>query len=240
VRAIDALTADQIERIYELTARAAQHLAEWNVADATAAARITTMRREWPEVASMLTPDALLAVKPLDRLVKLCGQYSIDTQELFLAMILEPFGELIDSLTSCMATPFAPRIDPQMTCNDLSRHIADDWAWACEIDFAAKQNCAQFWYVSEEKQEPRLGNRHEEDGADLESPLDVARQVKALSAELDGAKGNVAQFLASHPHHRSAVRPKSDRWTRITLAQGAPLFDELDNADNWWLPTFAA
>jgi hypothetical protein len=30
--------------------------------------------------------------------------------------------------------------------------------------------------------------------------------------------------------------PKSDRWTRITLAQGAPLFDELDNADDWWLP----
>ena len=34
--------------------------------------------------------------------------------------------------------------------------------------------------------------------------------------------------------------PKSDRWTRITLAQGAPLFDELDSADDWWLPTFAA
>ncbi len=30
--------------------------------------------------------------------------------------------------------------------------------------------------------------------------------------------------------------PKSDRWTRITLCQGAPLFDELDNADDWWLP----
>ena len=30
--------------------------------------------------------------------------------------------------------------------------------------------------------------------------------------------------------------PKSDRWTRITLAQGAPLADELDNADDWWLP----
>jgi hypothetical protein len=33
--------------------------------------------------------------------------------------------------------------------------------------------------------------------------------------------------------------PKSDRWTRITLCQGAPLYDELDQGDNWWLPTFA-
>jgi len=32
--------------------------------------------------------------------------------------------------------------------------------------------------------------------------------------------------------------PKSDRWTRITLAQGAPLFDELDRLPDWWLPAF--
>ncbi len=33
--------------------------------------------------------------------------------------------------------------------------------------------------------------------------------------------------------------PKSDLWTRITLAQGAPLFDELDRVPDWWLPAFA-
>ena len=32
--------------------------------------------------------------------------------------------------------------------------------------------------------------------------------------------------------------PKSDRWTRITLYQGAPTASELhdSNADDWWLP----
>jgi hypothetical protein len=32
--------------------------------------------------------------------------------------------------------------------------------------------------------------------------------------------------------------PKSDLWTRITLYQGAPLYDELskDDSDDWWLP----
>ena len=36
----------------------------------------------------------------------------------------------------------------------------------------------------------------------------------------------------------SKFDPKSDRWTRITLYQGAPLFHELgtDQADDWWLP----
>jgi hypothetical protein len=38
----------------------------------------------------------------------------------------------------------------------------------------------------------------------------------------------------------SKFDPKSDRWTRITLCQGAPLVGDLDgNVDDWWLPVFA-
>lgn len=31
--------------------------------------------------------------------------------------------------------------------------------------------------------------------------------------------------------------PKSDLWTRITMYQGAPLADELDEADDWCFPS---
>ena len=47
VRAIPTLDQAQIERIYTLTTRAAQHLAEWDVPDEIAADRIATLRREW-------------------------------------------------------------------------------------------------------------------------------------------------------------------------------------------------
>ena len=32
--------------------------------------------------------------------------------------------------------------------------------------------------------------------------------------------------------------PRSDKWTRITMYQGAPLIDDLSepDADDWWLP----
>lgn len=164
-----------------------------------------------------------------------------------------------------------------MSCATLGKLIAKDWDWALATDFDQPQDCAQFWYVSEAKLEPRLGNRHTEDGADLESPLDIARQVKALANDLPADETPVGRFLVSAPQHRAAARrvqmlathpyaeirdnliaadclpidllrcklsyfgaakfdPKSDRWTRITLCQGAPLFDELDNADDWWLP----
>lgn len=277
VRAIASLDADQISRIYELVARAAEHLAQWNVPDPIAASRIATLRSEWPQFAATLTPETMTANHPIDAVLNAGTKWSIDTQELITALMLEPFGTLIDGLTDCMATPFVPQLDPKMPCAKVKEMIATDWQWACEIDYTAAAACAQFWYVSEEKLEPRLGNRHIEMGADREAPLDIARQVKALSADLPNDKTPLGQFLAAHPQHRAPARrvqtlarhpyaeirenligqnclpidilrcklaffgaakfdPKSDRWTRITLAQGAPLFDELDNADDWWLP----
>ncbi|MEJ8562051.1 hypothetical protein QTO30_13030 [Yoonia sp. GPGPB17] len=277
VRAIPRLDEDQIGRIYDLVIRVAQYLAEWNVPDDIASERIATMRDEWPKFAATLTPEALSAEQPIHRIITQSAQWSVDTQELIAALMLEPFGDLIDGLTDCMATPFVPELDPTMSCADLKALIAADWDWACDVDYDAPAECAQFWYVSEEKLEPRLGNRHEEPGAELETPLDIGRQVKALTADLTGGDTPVGRFLAMYPEHRAATRrvqslarhpygeirdnligdaclpidilrcklaffgagkfdPKSDRWTRITLAQGAPLFDELDNADDWWLP----
>lgn len=277
VRAVPSLDEDQIGRIYALVTRAAQHLAEWSVPDPIAADRIATMRREWPAFAATLTPEALTAPQPIHTILTQSAQWSIDTQELIAALMLEPFGELVDGLTTCMATPFSPTLDPSMPCADLKALIDKDWDWACAIDYSDARACAQFWYVSEEKLEPRLGSRHIEDGADRESPLDIGRQVKDLAQNIPETDLPVGRFLAEHPQHRAAARrvqtlgrhayaeirdnlighdclpidllrcklayfgaakfdPKSDRWTRITLAQGAPLFDELENADDWWLP----
>ena len=280
VRAIPALSPDQIEQLYGLVARAAAHLAEWNVPDPVAMDRIAVMRAEWATFAQTLTPDLFLGAEPIDTIVTQAAAYSVDTQELIVALMLEPFGDLIDGLTDCMATPFVPRVDPLMTAGELKDCIAKDWDWAINCDYREPDRCARFWYVSAEKQEPRIGDRHGEPGADQETPLDIARQVKAMALAI-GDHADVGAFLRHHPEHRNAVcrvqtlarhpyaeirdnliaadclpinmlrcklaffgaakfDPKSDLWTRITLAQGAPLWDELENADDWWLPSFAS
>lgn len=277
VRAIPALSADQIGRLYDLAMRAAQHVAEWQVEDRSAQARIDVIRREWPAFTALLTPDALSAPCPLDGIANAAARFSIDTQELTAALLIEPFGDLVDGLCDCMATAHLPQLDPGMTCADLADLIRRDWGWAIALNFADQVQTARFWYVSAEKQEPRLGARWAEDGADRESPLDTARQVQAVLTDLAGKGDNVAAFLRQFPQHRAAVRrvqtlavhpyaeirdnligqdclpvdmlrcklaffgaakfdPRSDRWTRITLAQGAPLADELAAPDDWWLP----
>ena len=277
VRAIEALSTEQIEKIYALTIRAAQHLAEWQVPDVIGQSRIDVLRREWPQVAALMTPEVMSGECPLNALWQATVGVSIDTQELLAALMIEPFGDLVDDLCPAMATDRLVTLNPAMSCVDLHALIARDWAWA-QCDYDDKYACHQFWYVSEAKAEPRLGLRHEEAGAELESPLDIARQVCCLTRDLPRT-GTVAQFLATHPQHRTAARrvqtlahapyaeirdnliandclpidmlrcklaffgaakfdPKSDRWTRITLCQGAPLWGQLDNADDWWLPTF--
>ncbi len=279
VAAIPSLSDEEQSRLHALAVRAADHLNEWNVPDAIAADRIAQLRRDWPQVQVLLS-ETLAKPDPIATILKEAERWFEDTQELLVALLLEPFGDLIDGLTECMANPFVAEVDPAMSVGDLRDLIAQDWAWACALDFESKAETAQFWYVSEAKQEPRLGMRYEEDGAALESPLDIARQVAALANALKDETGIVAELLLKRPDLRFATRrvqtlarapygeirdnlicdrclpidmlrcklsffgaakfdPKSDRWTRITLCQGAPLLDELAYADDdWWLPCF--
>ena len=168
-------------------------------------------------------------------------------------------------------------LDPTMSLDKLKHLLTTKFQWAISLDFKDKMETSQFWYVSEEKLEPRLGLRFEEPGAELESPMDIARQIKNLYSDIDQKYENIAEFLRSYPEHRASVRrvqvmelypyseiqenllssnckpidllrcklsffgatkfdPKSDRWVRIALGQGAPLLTELNEKDESWLP----
>ncbi len=63
---------------------------------------------------------------------------------------------------------------------DLRSAIERIYPWALALDFTEPANIARFWYVSEAKLEPRLGERFEEDGADLEQPLAIGRDIAGL------------------------------------------------------------
>ena len=279
VRAIETLSPDQQARLTQLADRAAQHLAEWEVPDPAHQARIEALRADWNAARAAFD---FSGPYPLDRLMSALETASCDVQELAVALCLEPFGDLIDGLAECMGDPFGPLCLPIKTTEGLRKAIEGDFAWALQPDYDSTEGCGQFWYVSEAKQEPRLGLRFEEEGAELESPLDIGRRIKVLYDDLPDAKTSVSDLLSQHPEHGLALSrvqmgprypyaeiqdnliatsclpidmlrcklaffgaskfdPKSDRWTRITLCQGAPLADELESgADDWWLPVFAA
>jgi hypothetical protein len=224
-----------------------------------------------------------MAEGALDRLLLQSVAGSEDLQELTVSWMIEPFGDLVDGLTECMANPHEPTLDAAMDCAELGSALAVHCGYATAVDFTAPHATEQFWYVSEAKLEPRIGKRHTEAGADRESPLDITRQIHSLAQDLPGHTGPIWQFLAYFPQHRLAVQrvqaladnpyseirdnlvdadmapvdmlrcklsffgaskfdPKSQLWTRITLAQGAPLASDLTAGkvwDDWWLPVSA-
>ena len=281
VLALPRLSVAKAERLCELGARAARHLAEWQVPDPIHQARIEALCGDWAGLMQGLTKEALVRDGAAGEVMTDSAKYGLDAQELAVAWLLEPMGDVIDDLAESMASDRTPPINPAMAAARLAQLCEDYFGWALKVDFDDPAERAQFWYVSEEKAEPRLGMRFEEDGAELESPLDIARRVQNMYRDLQKSSGNIAAFLMAHPEHRYVARrvqwaaahpyseindnltsadclpidmlrcklaffgaarfdPKSDRWTRITLCQGAPLFDELGNADDWWLPEFGA
>jgi hypothetical protein len=277
VRAIEALSEPQQRQALGLMARASRHLNEWSVPDPTAQARIEALRSEW-RILQANAPSLLRNSYPWQAFYEACADKSEQCQELGLALALEGHGDVVDGLAECMAAPFAPRLDLAMDVLTVKALIEQHFGWALETDFSTPSATRQFWYVSEEKLEPRLGDRFMDKGADQESPLDIGRRVQAFYTDLSGFEGDLSSFLFQHPEHRFALRrvqtlqqapyaeiqdnligenckpidmlraklalfgatkfdPKSNLWTRITLAQGAPLADELDGADAWWLPS---
>ena len=278
VRAVDRLSDAQATRILHLAGRAGVHLGQWQVPEAAHQARIDALRADWAAFMQGL-PGALDPDYPLDALVRASEAHSRDLQELLVALAIEAFPDLVDGLADCLTDPFGPPVPDFADTRALGDAARAAYDWALPYDFGAKDQTAQFWYVSEEKLEPRLGRRHEEPGADRESPLLVARAVRAMLDDLPAAPEPLADFLARRPEHLWAVErvavaracpyseirdnllsadclpidmlraklslfgaskfdPKSDLWTRVTLAQGAPLAEDLGSAraDDWWMP----
>lgn len=280
VCALDGVDAPTAARLLALADRAAQHLSEWHVPDTDHQMRIDALRRDWDALRATFD---FAGTHPLARIMAQVEGQSLDLQELTVSWLIEPFGELVDGLEECMGDPFGPLCAPIVDTETLKSRIEAHFDWALTPTYTNPEHCGQFWYVSEAKQEPRLGLRFDEPGAELESPLDIGRRIKALYQALDGPARGVSDLLAEQPAHGLAVArvqmaerypyaeirdnliatsclpvdmlrcklsffgaskfdPKSDRWTRITLCQGAPLAEDLEacDADDWWLPVFAA
>lgn len=154
------------------------------------------------------------------------AQLCEEGQECLLALLLEPHGAIVDDLADTLDADEAARfaIDSAMSLGRLRALIAQDYGWTGRFDFTDPAQLARFWYVSEEKLEPRLGDRRAEAGQEREQPLGIAHAVAALWEALTGRPETegLMQFLLAHPEHRHTVR-------RIQMLHGLPYAEIRDN-----------
>jgi hypothetical protein len=226
VRALEIASEDAVAQLHAGVEAALDNVATWKSEHPVQVQKLADLRADLQRLKVHLGtwPDG---AHPWNDLW-LWGEASLteEGQEALLSIMLEPHGDIIDGLSHCMSADEAKgfRIDGTMSVAALRAILETHYAWALDIDFDQPNQARQFWYVSEEKLEPRLGDRFAEEGADLEQPLCIARLAKSLYEALTAwpSEQSVAAFLLSEPDHRLMVR----------RAQQAPAYPFAEVRDN--------
>ena len=200
--------------------------------------------------------------------------------EYIVSMMMEPFSKIVKPLVKKMSSDEERYFDipTDRKTKDLIAILEKNYSYILTLDFKKKEHQKKFWFISKNKEEPRLADRFEEKGSDLEQPLAIARDIKRLYEKLLLLRKSVkiSEFLNKNSDLRHVVRrafiiekfpyseiqdntigenlvpidmlrlklsffgaikfdPRSDKWLRICMFQGAPLPNELKNYDEQWV-----
>jgi len=200
--------------------------------------------------------------------------------EYIVSMMMEPYDDIIDPLINKMSSEEEEyfTIPTHKKVSDLKKILEKNYKSIIKIDFNTKDSNFNFWFISKNKEEPRVANRYKEHGAELEQPLAIARDIKKLYEKIIKEKqtNTIAEFLLKNDEVRHVVRrafivdqfpyseiqdntigaslvpidmlrlklsffgavkfdPRSDKWLRINMYQGAPLSHEMKTSNDTWI-----
>ena len=203
-----------------------------------------------------------------------------ECSEYLISMMMEPYDNIIEPLVKNMSSDEEKyfNIPSSRKLIELKKIIETKYRLILNINFNDKKSNTFFWFISKNKEEPRIANRFEEYGSNLEQPLAIARDIKKVYEKI--SNGNlsktVADFLVDNDELRHVIRrifisekfqyseiqdntiseslipidmlrlklsffgaqkfdPRSDKWLRICMYQGAPLVNEIKNSDDTWI-----
>ncbi len=210
VRAQTHATPEAVNGLHAAAQAAQQNAATWHSDHPVQLEKLAELRRDLALIAAEVKRFPV-GDRPWNRLWLWAEEaLSLEGQEALLAMVLEPHGELVDDLADRMDADEAATftLNGSISVADIRAGLMARYGWAMAQDYTAAEDIARFWYVSEEKLEPRIGERFAEDGAALEQPLGVGRMAADLARALADWPGDqpLAGFLLAHPEHRLMAR----------------------------------
>ncbi len=277
VRQLPHAKGGMIADLTRLAQRALVNATEWTTDSPYQKQKTAGLRDDLTKLVEFLTDFDPATASPYNAIFEWGEQnLSLEGQEQLVSLLIEGHGALVDDLAVTMSADETSsfHIDGSMTIGKI-KHILDEaYSWVNDIDYRENAAQARVWYVSEEKLEPRLGERFEEPIEPYEQPLAPGRDIVAARETLSqwDDSTSIASFLLAHPEHRHIIRrvqivaslpyaeiqdntiaadmqpidllrcklsffgaskfdPRSDRWLRITMYQGAPFPDELAGLD---------
>jgi len=200
--------------------------------------------------------------------------------EYIVSLMMEPYDNIVKPMINEMSSDEDEyfEIPTSRTIQELRNILENNYSEILKIDFSDKESNKNFWFISKNKEEPRLADRYLQKGSELEQPLAIARDIKRLYQKISNEKNSssVGNFLIKNSELRHVVRrafivekfpyaeiqdniigsklipidmlrlklsffgankfdPRSDKWLRICMFQGAPLPNELNSFSEQWI-----
>ncbi|HEX7197844.1 MAG TPA: hypothetical protein VF213_00105, partial [Dongiaceae bacterium] len=213
VRGLAAARPEAIARFGRLLDRAIAHVGQWNTDDERQQARILRLREELAALrTSAIRGELFGGPRPWDRLVRAAeAEGSLEFSELVNSLVIELHPELVDELEATTGSLEQDAIDARMSLAALKSLIETRYGWALTVDYGARPQRHLFWYRSAEKDEPRLGERFNEPGAERELPLGIGLMAATLHRALAALPAaalsrNAGEFLLEQPRWRGILR----------------------------------
>jgi len=244
--------------------------------------KINSLKSDISKFTEYLKKDCSVKIKYLWNKIYVWSEENLGGEciEYIVSMMMEPYDNIVNPLINDMSSEEDKyfHIPGHKKISELKIILENNYKSIIDIDFKEKNSTTNFWFISKNKEEPRVANRYEEHGSELEQPLAIARDTKQLYEKVLKAKQSdtVAEFLLNNDDVRHVVRrafivdrfpyseiqdntigaslvpidmlrlklsffgavkfdPKSDKWLRINMYQGAPLPHEMKHSNDTWV-----
>ena len=282
IRSIKDVNNDELNFFKDCLAKSKPNIETWITDSQFQNKKINSLKSDLVKFNKFIEKDCSIKTKYLWNTIYLWVEKNLCEEciEYIVSMMMEPYDKIIDPLINNMSSEEEQyfNIPGHRKISDLKIILEKNYQSIIKINFRKKNSTTNFWFISKNKEEPRVANRYEEHGAELEQPLAIARDINLLYERISKTNQSetVADFLLNNDDLRHVVRrafivdkfpyseiqdntigaslmpidmlrlklsffgavkfdPRSDKWLRINMYQGAPLSHELKNSNDTWI-----
>ncbi len=282
IREIKDVESQDSELFIDCVKKSLKNITSWNTDSEYQQKKISSLLKDIEKFLSFINKDFNFEIEyPFNKIYQwLENNTCEECIEYIVSIMMEPYNNIVNPLVKEMSSDEEKyfNIPTYRKVEELRNIIEAKYPNILDINFEEKENNKKFWFISKNKEEPRLADRFEEYGSELEQPLAIARDIKKLHDKLLVSKNSltIAEFLTTNSELRHVVRrafivekfpyseiqdntigkdlmpidmlrlklsffgalkfdPRSDKWLRICMFQGAPLPNELKSYDEQWV-----
>ncbi len=282
IREIKDVESQDSDLFIDCVKKSLKNITSWNTDSEYQQKKISSLLKDVEKFLNFIDKDFNFEIEyPFNKIYKWLEDNTCEECiEYIVSIMMEPYNNIVNPLVKEMSSDEEKyfTIPTHRKVEELRNIIEAKYPNILDINFEEKENNKNFWFISKNKEEPRLADRFEEHGSELEQPLAIARDIKKLYEKLLVSKNSltIAEFLTSNSELRHVVRrafivekfpyseiqdntigkdlipidmlrlklsffgalkfdPRSDKWLRICMFQGAPLPNELKSYDEQWV-----